>query len=129
MTKTEKIIDLAKADPHLTNTELAKMTGASVAFISKTRNRHGLPYQGPQRKSEVGRMCCEECGSTDILCRDSRPSVFRGRASIRRRRKCASCSYSWTTYEICEEWANPTAARDEVIKELEMLIMGLRNKA
>ena len=35
---------------------------------------------------------------TDVT--DSRGTHLRGMESVRRRRKCSKCGYSWTTYEL-----------------------------
>lgn len=50
---------------------------------------------------QVRAVVCGRCGSDDIAVFDSRFSSAYGGA-IRRRRKCGSCDYRWTTFEVSE---------------------------
>ncbi|WP_444826217.1 NrdR family transcriptional regulator [Asticcacaulis sp. AC466] len=53
-------------------------------------NKHGTSeYDGVRPK-------CEKCGGDKSSIKDSRPHS----GTIRRRRHCAKCGHTWTTYEI-----------------------------
>lgn len=57
---------------------------------------------------------CPKCdGRMDV--KDSRPSTYQGRASVRRRRRCRQCGERCTTYEIIEELHQVRNFRDVVV--------------
>lgn len=43
---------------------------------------------------------CPECHHTNVFVVDSRASHILGMESIRRRRRCGDCKFSFTTYEV-----------------------------
>jgi len=53
---------------------------------------------------------CPRCGGR-LDVKDSRPTTFRASASVRRRRRCAACSYTMTTYEITDTMLIDTEAQ------------------
>lgn len=51
---------------------------------------------------EVGFQCPKCGGQNRCQVKDSRPSNYHGRPTIRRRRACIKCKYRFTTYELIE---------------------------
>lgn len=45
---------------------------------------------------------CPSCTHTDTGVVDSRRTIFRAGPAVRRRRKCGSCGYKFTSYEVNE---------------------------
>ena len=55
-------------------------------------------------------MACPQCnGRMDV--NDSRPSHFHGQPTIRRRRRCRTCRWAVTTYEVVDMGGAAVAAR------------------
>lgn len=60
---------------------------------------------------------CPTCGGDMMTTKDSRPTTFRGKRSVRRRRQCSQCEEIHTTYEV------PAAVVDRIEVELKRDIM------
>jgi hypothetical protein len=78
-------------------------------------------YVNP-REREHG-FSCPDCGAR-MWTKDSRPAMFDGRPSIRRRRLCSGCGIKITTFEAI---ARPGESR--IDRRLSMLIVALRGVA
>lgn len=50
-------------------------------------------------RTETISLPCPECGGR-LETKDSRPTTFRNKPSVRRRRACTKCSARFTTFEI-----------------------------
>lgn len=123
----KRIVEIATANPALTNHQIAMLTGSHETYVYQVRRGEGLPM--PVRTTVESAMSCPECGGTDHTVTDSRPAPFSDNASIRRRRKCRECGFAWTTYEIRAEWVDGTAAQHEVISRIEAFLAGLKARA
>jgi transcriptional regulator NrdR family protein len=55
---------------------------------------------GATKNSEAA--FCPRCGGGSGV-KDSRPTMFMEKATIRRRRRCRDCGHDFTTYELSEE--------------------------
>lgn len=55
--------------------------------------------------------CCSECGSTDIMCFDSRS----GNLGRKRRKKCNQCKTAFSTIETL---TNGTINQSKILKEI-----------
>lgn len=69
------------------------------------------PLDGPRA------YLCPKCTSKEPLgVIDSRPAMFMGEPSIRRRRRCYACEYRFTTFEVTEEVAANHLRRSEQLE-------------
>jgi transcriptional regulator NrdR family protein len=69
------------------------------------------PLEGPRA------YLCPKCPSKEPLgVIDSRPAMFMGEPSIRRRRCCYTCNHRFTTFEVTEEVAENRLRRSEQLE-------------
>lgn len=60
--------------------------------------------------SAINSFPCPQCGGR-MEVKDSRPTNYHNRGSIRRRRKCRKCHWALTTYEIMDNAVQKADAR------------------